>query len=145
MSPDPGWDGCEAGGRNVARRGSGPPKRWRDTRSPTDEKDSMLAKIRRHARSIPTHRVRRAHRRFGPVAEGLETRNLLSSMTYRYGRLHPATAIGPGARSAGAAGVRSPSPPVGYRPSDIRRAYGFDKISFAHPQGHPIPGDGRGQ
>ena len=51
----------------------------------------MLAKIRRHAESTPT---RRARRRYGPRAEGLETRNLLS-MIYQYDRLHPMVADGP--------------------------------------------------
>jgi hypothetical protein len=101
----------------------------------------MLAETRRHAKSTPTRRPRR---RYGPDAEGLETRNLLSSMTYQYHQLHPVAAIGPRLGAFGAADLDGPSP-LGYGPSDIRRAYGFDRISFTDVQGHAIPGDGRGQ
>jgi subtilase family serine protease len=105
----------------------------------------MPAKLRRQAESIPTRRPRRPRRRCAPVAEGLEARNLLSSMMYQYDRLHPAIANGPTSAHFVSAGVSNPSPLPGYRPSDIRRAYGFDAISFTDAQGHAIPGDGRGQ
>jgi len=102
----------------------------------------MFTKIRRHTTSTPTRRTRR---RFGPHAEGLETRNLLSEM-YQYVRLHPTVADGPTPGEFGAAGSSSVAPPAsGYLPSDIRHTYGFDKISFTDAQGHMIPGDGRGQ
>src|SRR5262249_124804 len=100
----------------------------------------------RHAESIPTRRPRRARRRFGPDAEGLETRNLLSAMMmYEYDRLHLVAAIGPKPGRFGTADLGDPSPVGGYDPSDIRQVYGFDKISFTDAQGHAIPGDGRGQ
>ena len=105
----------------------------------------MLTKISRRLESIPTRGPRRARRRYGPDAEGLETRNLLSAMMYQYGRPHAAAAISPTFGDSGTADVSNPSPLVGYRPSDIRQAYGFDKISFTDAQGNAIPGDGRGQ
>jgi hypothetical protein len=105
----------------------------------------MLAKIRRHAESILTRRPRRARRRFGPDAEGLEMRNLLSSMMYPYGRFHPLAALSPASGHFRTAGMSEPSPVGGYEPSDIRQVYGFDKISFTDAQGQAIPGDGRGQ
>jgi hypothetical protein len=101
----------------------------------------MPAKIRRHAESTPTRRTRR---RYGPDAEGLETRKLLSMM-YQYGRLHPMVANGPTPGEFRAAGSNSLAPASGYLPSDIRHTYGFDKISFTDSQGQTIPGDGRGQ
>jgi len=101
----------------------------------------MFTKTSRHAKSTPTRRTRR---RYGPQAEGLETRNLLSMM-YQYGRLHPMVANTPTPGEFGVAGSSSLAPASGYLPSDIRHTYGFDKISFTDAQGHTIPGDGRGQ
>jgi hypothetical protein len=104
----------------------------------------MLAKKRLHHDSLPTRRLRRVRRRYGPNTEGLETRNLLSSMMYHYVPLHTPAAIGPTHGFTGTVDVSDPSP-LGYGPSDIRRAYGFDRISFTDAQGQTIPGDGRGQ
>src|SRR5262245_22454143 len=116
MSPDHGWDGYEAGGREVVRRGSEPPIRWLVTRSPNAEKHPVLAKIRCHAESITTPRPPRARRRFGPDAEGLETRNLLSFMMYQYVPLHRAAAIGSARGDSGTAGSSSLGPASGYTP-----------------------------
>src|SRR5205823_3556223 len=99
-----------------------------DVVPPTLEKDLHMRLFRSARRPLlPVH-----HRKPHLQLEFLEERTLLSGLDM----LHPTYVI---QHPAGQAAPLDTSGPTGYTPTQIRRAYGFDQISF-----NGVPGDGRG-